>query len=83
VTPPPIPTHGYVGRCKCNGVILLCGADGDRRTAKDVAAVIRRGGSVSRLTIDECRAAAPEFGCRCPKAPRKRKAPTPTTEPGR
>lgn len=62
-----IPSHGYVGRCKCGKVNLLCGDERNSDTANSVADVISRGGTIDRMTIEACRAAAVDFGCVCPE----------------
>lgn len=63
-------THAYVGRGKCGHVYLLVVDDGTKSNGASLAKVIRRGGTIDRVTIEAARASSAEW-CTCTRAARK------------
>lgn len=63
-------THAYVGRARCGHVFFMAVDDGYKSNAKDVAGVIRKGGTIERLPMEEARSAAKAAWCGCDKKQR-------------
>jgi hypothetical protein len=61
-------THVYVGRkpCGCIVAVVVDEPKYPKDTGKDVAAFIRRGYTVERITLEELRGR--KIGCKCGKA---------------
>lgn len=62
--------YAYVGRARCGHVFFVAVDDGAKSNAKDVAGVLRKGGTIERLTIAAAREAAKASWCTCTKKQR-------------
>lgn len=65
-------THVYIGRLPCKCMVAVVVDEQSKSTAKDVAAFIRSGYTVERVTFEDYRKI--HLGCRCVKASEFRKA---------
>jgi hypothetical protein len=63
-------SHAYVGRAKCRHVYFLCVDDGAKDNGKSGAGVIRKGGTIERISIEAAHAAARDAWCICTRKQR-------------